>query len=108
MNGTGPVPMLVIYRVKQGNDERFEQLLQQHWPALRRIGLATETPAELFRGEPKRPVPGGGSVYVETFEWIDDKAAGIAHQTPEVMAVWEPMGPILEGMELIALKPLGG
>ncbi|HEX8618291.1 MAG TPA: hypothetical protein VF911_11955 [Thermoanaerobaculia bacterium] len=101
-----PVPMLVIYRVKAGNDARFVELLKQHWPALRGIGLATETPAEIYRGESKRPAPGGGSIYVETFEWVDENAPNVAHQTPQVMAVWEPMGPILEGMELIALRPL--
>lgn len=101
-----PVPMLVIYRVKPGHDERFVELLRQHWPALRGIGLATDTPAELFRGESKRPSPHGGPVFIETFEWVDQNAPNIAHKTPEVMAVWEPMGPMLDSMELLALTPL--
>lgn len=106
MTASQPVPMLVIYRVKAGNEAPFEDLLRKHWPALRGIGLATETPAALYRGEPKRPSPHGGPTYVETFEWVDESAPNIAHQTPEVMAVWEPMGPMLAGMELIALRPL--
>jgi hypothetical protein len=100
------VPMLVLYRVKPGHDERFVELLRQHWPALRGIGLATDTPAELFRGESKRPSAQGGSVFVETFEWVDQEAPNIAHKTPEVMAVWGPMGPMLDSMELLALEPL--
>ena len=106
MSDSKPVPMLVLYRVKPGQDERFVELLQQHWPALRGIGLATATPAQLYRGESKRPAPHGGSTFVETFEWVDEQAPNIAHQTPQVMAVWEPMGPILDGMDLIALRPL--
>jgi hypothetical protein len=34
------------------------------------------------------------------FSWRDEQAAGIAHQTPEVMAVWEPMTPLLESLEI--------
>jgi len=106
MNESRPVSMLVIYRVKSGNDAPFMELLNQHWPALRKVGLATSTPARTYRGESKRPPTHGGSIFVETFEWTSEKSAEVAHQTPEVMAVWEPMGPMLDGMELIALHPL--
>jgi hypothetical protein len=106
MSESKPVSMLVLYRVKSGHDTAFVELLKKHWPALRGIGLATPTPAQMYRGESKRPSPHGGSTYVETFEWVDEKAAGVAHQTPEVMAIWEPMGPMLDGMDLIALHPL--
>jgi quinol monooxygenase YgiN len=106
MSESQPVSMLVLYRVKPGHDDTFVELLKKHYPALRDIGLATATPARIYRGESKRPAPHGGSTFVETFEWVDEKAAGVAHQTPEVMAVWEPMGPILDGMDLIALHPL--
>ena len=106
MKASGPVSMLVLYRVKSGNDERFVELLRKHWPALRSIGLATETPARLYRGDSKRPTPHGGPVYVETFEWVNAEAPNVAHQTPQVMAVWEPMSPLLDGMDLIALHPI--
>jgi len=101
----GPVPMLVMYRVKPGNEKGFEGLLKKHWPALRSVDLATDKPARMYRGHSKRG-HGPESVYVETFEWKDASAAEVAHQTPEVMAVWEPMGPMLAGMDLIALEEL--
>ncbi len=41
---------------------------------------------------------------VEMFEWTDDTSSETAHQLPEVMAVWEPMGPLLENMELTRLE----
>src|SRR3954470_17297923 len=101
----GPVPMLVMYRVKPGNEAQFETLLKKHWPALRSVDLATDKPAKMFRGHAKRG-HGDVSLYVELFEWRDASASDLAHQTPEVMAVWEPMGPMLAGMDLIALEDL--
>lgn len=105
MDQSEAVKMLVIYRVKAGKEETFVPLLHQHWPALRAVGLATGTPVRAYRGTPKRG-HGDGSVFVELFEWTNAAAPDVAHQTPEVMAVWEPMGPLLEGMELIALTDL--
>jgi hypothetical protein len=37
--------------------------------------------------------------------WRDDEASNIAHQTPEIMAIWEPMGPLLEELKLTKLEP---
>jgi len=103
MDDKTPVRMLVMYRVKPGKEEQFLPLLKLHWPALRSVDLATETPARAFRGTPKRG-HGEGSLFVELFEWKNAAAPDVAHQTPEVMSVWEPMGPMLDGMDLIALS----
>jgi hypothetical protein len=40
------------------------------------------------------------------FEWVDERASDVAHELPEVMAVWETMGPLLAGMNLTRLEPL--
>jgi len=89
----------------------MERLLAVHWPALHSAGLVTEQKARVYRGLPSAK-PGGEHgaerVYVEIMEWKDAKAPGLAHQTPEVMAVWEPMGAICEELdfppfELLAL-----
>ena len=105
MSDKNPVPMMVIYRIHPEHESEFVGLLRKHWPALRSVELATATPARIYRGDSKRSTD-GKSVFIETFEWVDDKAADIAHQTPEVMSIWEPMGPMLAGMEIIALQPL--
>jgi hypothetical protein len=46
---------------------------------------------------PARDKHGSGVHFVEIFSWKDDKSSSIAHESPEVMAIQEPMGPILEG-----------
>jgi hypothetical protein len=97
-----PIDMLCIYRPKKGKDEDFLKLLRQHWPVLRKLGLATEQPAKAWRAETKS----GTSAFIESFQWADAKAPEIAHQTPEVMKIWEPMGPLVDGMEFLQVEPV--
>jgi quinol monooxygenase YgiN len=92
----------VTYRPKKGKEEEVFELVKKHWPALKALGLSTDEPAKVYRATDKR----SGQVYfVEIFSWRDEQASSVAHQTPEVMAIWEPMGPILEGLELARLEP---
>ena len=98
-----PVLMLVKYQPKPGTEEQLLELVRKHWPTLRQLRLTTSTPAQLYRSVDKRS---GRPAIFEMFEWVDDTASDTAHQTPEVMAVWEPMGPLLEGMELSRLERL--
>jgi hypothetical protein len=60
---------------------------------LRAIGLATDEPAQVYQAHDKRS---GNTYFIEIFAWRDENASSVAHQTPEVMAVWEPMGSIME------------
>jgi hypothetical protein len=103
MSHSNPVPVLVTYRPKEGAEAQMLELLRKHWPALDRLGLVTKTPARFWRAHDKRS---GRSYFVEMFEWKDAEAPNVAHQTPEVMAVWEPMGGILEDMQIAHLEPL--
>lgn len=97
-----PVLTHVTYRPKNGKEEELFALVKRHWPVLNDLGLATKDPARVYRATDKR----SGAVYfIEIFSWRDAEASGIAHQTPEVMSVWETMGPVLEGLELAALEP---
>ncbi|HXD33917.1 MAG TPA: hypothetical protein VN643_22550 [Pyrinomonadaceae bacterium] len=97
-----PVLTHVTYRPKKGKEEELFTLVKKHWPMLKGIGLVTNDPAKVYRATDKR----SGAVYfIEIFSWRDEKAPDIAHQTPEVMSVWETMGPVLEGLELAALEP---
>jgi hypothetical protein len=95
------VTMLVTYVPKPGKDEDLLRLVRQHWPTLRRLDLVTATPGRVWRGTDKRS---GRSSYIEMFEWKEETSSDTAHQTPEVMAVWESMGPILEDMNLTRLE----
>jgi hypothetical protein len=98
-----PVTMLVSYHPKAGRERELQQLIEQHYPTLQRLGLVTEMKARVWKASTKgsdRPY------FVELFQWKDDKASDVAHQTPEVMAVWETMGPVLEKLDLVQLDSL--
>lgn len=87
-----PITVICSYRVKKGREREFKELLKTHWPALREAGLATDREPVFFQGDDG----GKGPHFVEIFEWLDEEAPRIAHGTPEVMAVWEPMGKLVE------------
>ncbi|PYP85640.1 MAG: hypothetical protein DMF61_16030 [Blastocatellia bacterium AA13] len=97
-----PMSVLCIYRIKPGKEGEFLEILRRHWPTLDRAGLVSETPARIFSGSTKD----GKQSFIEIFEWKDEETPNIAHQTPEVMAIWEPMGALTEGMEFIHLEPV--
>ncbi len=100
MTDSNPVRMLCIYRVREGKEREFQSLLEKHWPTLRDVGLVSEKPARWFRGS----AGDGKRRFVELFEWKDSEASGVAHQSPQVMSIWEPMGALAEGMEFIELE----
>ncbi|MDB4965192.1 MAG: hypothetical protein JWN44_881 [Myxococcales bacterium] len=98
---SGPRSMLCIYKLNPGAEEKFRPLIKAHWPTLNAVGLAGPEPVKIWRGENKK----GDITYIETFQWKDADAPRIAHQTPEVMKVWEPMGPLLAGMDFLEIEP---
>ena len=102
----GPVNRLVIYRPKQDHESAFEAILREHGPALRGSGLLTDEPVRVWRAIDLRREGEPRPYFVETFQWRDEKASDLAHQTPTVMAVWETMGPHLDTMTLTTLDPL--
>lgn len=99
------VHRLVIYRPKPGGAAALEAILRRHGEVLRKVGLLTDAPVRVYRATDIRKPE--ASFFVEEFEWRDGGASDIAHQTPEVMAVWETMGPHLEDMSLITLDAIG-
>ncbi len=100
---TGPVDVLCVYRVKEGKESEFKQLLEKHGPVLKRAGLTGEEAPKIWKAESRQ----GGTTFVEMMQWKDEAASDAAHQMPEVMAVWEPMGNLTDGMEFLHLKPAG-
>jgi hypothetical protein len=98
-----PVTTLVWYYPKSGRAEELTRLVTGHWTTLHRLGLTTDRPAKVWSARDKRS---GEPFLVELFEWRDADASETAHQTPEVMAVWETMGPLLESMQLAQLDPV--
>jgi hypothetical protein len=102
MSDPKPVPTLVIYRPKPGKDKEMQPLVEKHWPTLNRLGLVTKEPAKIWRATGKD----GRPYFVEIFSWKEQGASDVAHQTPEVMSVWEPMGAILEDLQIATIEPV--
>jgi quinol monooxygenase YgiN len=84
---------LCTYRVKEHQDQEFLRLLSNHYPTLRRLGLVTDEPSLLFRGTDES----GKSFFVEILHWKSRDGHKVAEQMPEVLAIWEKMGQLVEG-----------
>jgi hypothetical protein len=89
------VTSLCIYRVKPGSEAAFRALLAKHWPTLRRVGLAPDVPSTIYEGSEGEGAP----LFVELLHWIEEEGPNTAHEIPDVMAVWEPMGKLCESRE---------
>ncbi|MDF1667672.1 MAG: hypothetical protein P1V97_38400 [Planctomycetota bacterium] len=83
------------YRVKSGSEAAFEELLEKHWPTLSRLSLVTEEPAQCYRQKDEQ----GRTSFVEVFTWREADSPGVAHNHPEVSAIWEPMGALCEARD---------
>jgi hypothetical protein len=96
-----PVSRLVIYRVKPGKEADFLPILKQHAPALTKLGLVTKDGVKAWKAVDIRKK---ATAFVEVFDWADEHSSDVAHAAPEVMRVWEPMTPLLDGLELYDLE----
>lgn len=92
MTNTKHNTALCTYRVRRGKERAFLGLLKRHWPTLRKLGLVTPTPSLIYRGKDESKK----TFFVEIFTWKSAKAVSTAHEHPQVMAIWEPMGALLE------------
>ena len=102
-NPEAPVTNIVTYVPKQGKEAELLDLVRKHEPALRTVGLVTSEPFQLWKAYDirKKRVQ-----FIEYFVWKDGNSSDVAHQTPEIMAVWEPMGPVLEELTICEVEPL--
>jgi hypothetical protein len=80
--------VICTYRVRAEAEDQFVDLLRRHWDTLHDLGFVTDDKALVFRqlDEP---------TYVEVFAWVEG-GFGQAHEHPDVLAIWEPMEPLLE------------
>jgi hypothetical protein len=102
-NPEAPVANIVIYVPKKGKEAELLKLVKGHEPALRKVGLVTSEPFRLWRAYDIRKER---EQYIEHFVWKDGRASDVAHQTPEIMAVWEPMDGVLEDLIICEVEPL--
>ncbi len=109
MSDAEPQTVICTYKVKPGKEADFEALLRKHWPTLRDNGLVTDTPPRFFRGKPSHKPEGrhgAERTYIEIYEWKNARAVELAHASPRVMAVWEPMGACCDEMDFPHFEPL--
>ena len=100
-NPAAPVANMVTYVPKPGKEAELLALVKNHEPALRKVGLVTAEPFKVWKAFDIRKQRVS---FMEYFQWKDGHASDTAHQTPEVMAVWEPMGPILEELTICEVE----
>ena len=89
---SAPTTVICTYRVSPGREAEFSKLLSRHSPALRSIDLVTNDPPQHFWGTEEDDAP----FFVEIFKWKDEESSSLAHEHPEVMAIWEPMDKLTE------------
>jgi hypothetical protein len=81
--------VICTYRVRPDAEPPFLELLARHWRTLRELGFVTDEPSVIYREVDERPT------YVEIFTWVEGGFEQ-AHEHPAVLAIWEPMDPLLE------------
>ena len=81
--------VICTYRVRPDSEDAFVGLLRRHWRTLRQLGFVTDEESLVFRGTDDGPT------YVEIFTWVEG-GFDLAHEHPDVIAIWEPMEPLLE------------
>lgn len=92
MTETALLTAVATYRVRADRLEDFFEVLRRHHPALLELGLATDEPPIVYRGKEQD----GGPIVFEIFTWANERAPQIAHETPQVLQLWEPMGDMCE------------
>lgn len=80
--------VICTYRVQASRESEFRALLRRHWQTLHDLGFVTGDRSVVYRAldEP---------TYVEIFTWVEGGFER-AHEHPDVLAMWEPMDPLLE------------
>lgn len=87
-----PITVLCLFRVRPDGVDEFKEHLRRHWPALHGAGLVTDDPPKQWTSSDRAGAP----VVIEMFSWKDASMAERAHDLPDVMAVWGPMGDLCE------------
>jgi hypothetical protein len=77
-----------FFRVIKGKEEDLLKLCREHDQTLRRLGLCTDKPATLYRGNDERE----DAFIIKLFQWK-------ARRHPEVQRLWEAMEPLCESRD---------
>ena len=86
------VTSLCIYRVKSGRKPLFEECWQSTGPRCAEWGCGSRRAAYDLPGDGQA----GRTAFCRTSDLEGRRRPNIAHEIPDVMAVWEPMGTLCE------------
>jgi len=87
--------VISCYQPKPGQQQELIELLRDHVPNLRMLGLASGYPRTLMLAE-------NGTV-IEIFEWESEEASRTAHDHPEVRKIWDAVGKLADFVPLNSL-----
>ena len=86
--------VIVAYRPKPGCEAALLDLVMDHVPHLRRLGLATDSPATVLAAR--------DGIVVEVFE-RHTGAIAVAHEHPEILQMWERYAALCDYVPLSTL-----
>ena len=86
---------VAAFRPKPGMEEELLRVIADRLPLLRRLGFATDREAVLMRSK--------HGVVIQVAEWVDDEAIRKAHETPEVLALWDRFNTCSDYVKLEAI-----
>lgn len=86
---------IVAFKPKLGQEAELRAVIASRLPLLRSLGLATERTNITMRS--------ASGVIIDVSEWVDEEAIAKAHQTPEVLAMWERFDACCEFVKLDTL-----
>ena len=72
---------VACYKPKPGCEEALLELVRNHLPPLRQLGLVTERDSIVMR-------TADGTI-IEIFEWVSKEAVAGAHSNPAVLDLWK-------------------
>jgi hypothetical protein len=90
-----PAIVFALYKPHAGKEAEMLTLVERHYPALRKCELVTGRAPIIARSE-------NGTI-VEVFEWVDQGSHRLAHERPEIAAIWDRMAAIGEMPKLGSL-----
>ena len=84
--------VIAVFEPKDGMEDRLKQVIAGRLPLLRKLGLATDRPSITIRAS--------RLTILDVSEWVDDDAIDRAHETAEVMQLWDRFEECCEYVEL--------
>jgi len=73
--------VIASYMPKAGKEAELLEILKEHVPILRNLGLATDKAVHIMKAK-------DGTI-VEVFEWESEEAIAKAHKHPVVLEMWK-------------------